>query len=70
MNKTYTTVSGDLWDSIAYKVLGDEKYTDKFIKANLQYRHTVIFAAGVVLNIPDTETEYSAQLPPWKRGIL
>ncbi|MBU5438287.1 tail protein X [Tissierella sp. MSJ-40] len=69
MSKTYTTVSGDMWDTIAYKTLGDEAYTDKFIKNNIQYRDIVIFPAGIVLDIPDVETEFSAKLPPWKRGL-
>lgn len=70
MSKTYTTISGDMWDIIAYKTLGDETYTDKLIKNNLQYRNVVIFPAGVVLDIPDIETQFSAKLPPWKRGII
>ena len=32
--KTYTTVQGDLWDSIAYKTLGSVHYTDKLMAAN------------------------------------
>lgn len=70
MPRTYTTVSGDMWDAVAYKAMGDEKHTDKLMKANLQYRDTVIFSAGVVLDIPDVEPTYSAALPPWKREIL
>ena len=38
MTKTYTTISGDTWDIVAYKVFGDEGYTDKIIKANLQHK--------------------------------
>lgn len=67
MNSTYTTVSGDMWDSIAFKALGNEIYTDRLIKANLQYRETVIFPAGVVLMLPAIEPESSAALPPWKQ---
>ena len=29
MQKTYTTVQGDMWDSIAYKQLGSTSYTDQ-----------------------------------------
>lgn len=68
MTKTYTTTSGDMWDTVAYKVLGNEAYTDKLIQCNLQHRHTVIFPAGIVLDIPDVEAEFAADLPPWKRG--
>ena len=35
--KTYTTVQGDMWDSIAYKQLGDTAHTDKLMNANLRY---------------------------------
>lgn len=70
MSKTYTTISGDMWDTIAYKMLGNEAYTDKLIKNNVQYRHVMVFQAGTVLDIPDVEAEVSVELPPWKRGIL
>lgn len=70
MSKTYTTISGDMWDTIAYKTLGNEAYTDKLIKNNLQYRHVTVFQAGTVLDIPDVEEEVSVELPPWKRGII
>ena len=63
MIKTYTTISGDTWDIVAYKVFGDERYMDKIINANLQHRETVIFPAGVTLQLPRTP----AGLPPWKK---
>lgn len=69
MNK-YTTISGDMWDGIAYKQMGNEKYMDILIKNNLKYRHVVVFSAGVALNIPEVQEEVSMQLPPWKRGIV
>ena len=68
MSNTYTTTSGDMWDSIAFKVWGGESHTDKLIKANLQYRDIYIFPAGIVLKIPTIEPEASASLPQWKRG--
>ena len=68
MSNTYRTISGDMWDSIAFKALGSESYTDRLIKANLQYRETVIFPAGVVLMLPTIEPEASATLPPWKEA--
>lgn len=70
MIKTYTTIQGDMWDSIAYKVLGDEKYTDKLIQYNLQYHHIVVFPAGIVLDIPEIEAEFIVGLPPWKQGVI
>jgi phage tail protein X len=66
----YITVSGDMWDSVAYKIWGNEMYTDKLIKSNLQYKNVFIFPAGITLNIPGIETKTSADLPPWKQVVL
>lgn len=65
---TYTTVQGDMWDSIAHSQLGDSKYVDVLMTANAQYRKTYIFPSGVELIIPDVNTVYeSDDLPPWKK---
>lgn len=66
--RSYTTTSGDMWDYIAYKTLGNELYMCKLIEANPKYRHMTIFPAGVVLTIPEIEkAEEIRNLPPWKR---
>lgn len=65
--KTYTTVDGDMWDLIAYRELGSERYTAALMEANVQHLHTVIFSAGVVLTLPEITTPLPASLPPWKR---
>jgi Phage Tail Protein X. len=70
MNKTYKTVSGDMWDKIAYKQMGSVLYTDKLIKANADYAAIFVFPAGVVLTIPAVEEKQNMELPPWKRGML
>lgn len=70
MNKTYTTIQGDMWDKIAYEQMGSTLYMDKLVKANIGHAATVIFPAGVVLTIPAVGTEPDMQLPPWQRGIL
>lgn len=70
MTKTYTTISGDMWDKIAYEQMGSVLYMDKLIKANVKYAALYIFPAGVVLTIPAVEDEPSMELPPWKRGLL
>ena len=36
--KTYRTVQGDMWDSIAFAQLGSEAYTDRLMNLNRQYR--------------------------------
>lgn len=68
MAKTYITNSGDMWDVIAKKTLGNEMQTDALIKANIEHRHIFIFPAGVKLTIPDLPIKLSNGLPPWKRG--
>lgn len=69
LNNTYTTVSGDTWDIVAYKAYGNEMYMDTLIKANIEYKDIYIFPAGVVLNLPEIELTVSESLPPWKQGV-
>lgn len=64
---TYTTVQGDMWDSIAHSQLGDVSYTDKLMKLNIEYQKYFIFPAGIKLKLPDIPEEVPATLPPWKR---
>ena len=68
MSGTYTTKSGDMWDSISYELTGSHAYTEELQKANLQYADVYIFTAGIVLAVPDFDTilDYES-LPPWKR---
>jgi phage tail protein X len=68
MAKTYRTVQGDMWDSIAKKALGSESYMSTLIEANYDQRETVIFPAGVMLNLPSIASPTPTKLPPWKRG--
>ena len=46
MLDTYTTISGDTWDIVAYKAYGNEMYMDMLIKANIEHKDTYIFPAG------------------------
>lgn len=66
---TYTTVQGDMWDSIAHKLAGTENVAAQIIEANLDKSGIMIFSAGVKLNIPEfnnfaADEEY---YPPWKK---
>lgn len=68
--KTYTTVQGDMWDSIAYQQLGSVAYTHQLLRLNQQYHDIYIFPAGVVLTLPEvdvTTDTAAAALPPWKQ---
>lgn len=64
---TYTTKSGDTWDTIAYEILGDCRYTEDLINANREYLTTFIFSAGVKLKIPEIEKKKTKNLPLWRR---
>ena len=68
MAKTYTTVQGDMWDSIAFAQMGSVDHTDKLMNANLRYREYYTFPAGIVLVLPDIPENTSNTLPPWKQA--
>lgn len=65
--KTYTTIQGDMWDSIAFAQMGSVDYTDQLMNANQKFRDYYIFPAGVVLSIPDPVPPVSDAMPPWKQ---
>lgn len=68
--KTITTIQGDTWDLLAFRIYGNECLMHILINANIEHRKTVIFPAGVVLQVPEIETvtaDYVKNLPPWKQ---
>ena len=65
--KTYTTMQGDAWDAIAYRLWGEERLFMELIKANPEHLDTVLFPAGVVLTVPDRPVKtVPLELPPWR----
>jgi len=68
MSDTYTTVAGDCWDLIAYKVYGDELKADWLMKNNLPLLDTFIFDSGVSVNTPELPQEETSQAaaPAWR----
>ena len=69
MNKTYTTIEGDMWDKIAYEQMGSVLYMDKLVKANAGHAATVIFPAGVVLTIPRWKMKWICSFRRGKGGF-
>ncbi len=64
----YTTMQGDAWDSIAYRLWGDERLFMELVNANPDHLDTVIFPAGVKLNVPERPTAaIKLELPPWRK---
>ena len=79
MSKTYTTIQGDMWDSISHQVYGDvkfafsqlgsEAYTDRLMNLNPQHLGYYTFPAGIVLKLPDPAEDVGDALPPWKQVV-
>lgn len=67
MSSTYSTVQGDMWDLISYRVYGTEKHVKNLLEANPQYRNVVVFPPGLTLICPDIPSSVSSILPLWKR---
>ena len=64
----YSTIQGDMWDYIAYKVYGNEKYINLLLEANQQYRNYAVFPQGITLICPDVPQDSGPEyLPPWRQ---
>ena len=48
----YTANLGDTWDTVAYKVCGDEFECDALRRANRPYSDVLVFDGGELLIIP------------------
>ena len=67
MSKTYITIQGDMWDSIAFSQRGSVAYTDKLMNLNPQHLGYYTFPAGIVLKLPDPVENVNDAMPPWKQ---
>ena len=68
MAATYTTIQGETWDQIAYKVYGGEEYAAFLMANNYPFLDILVFSAGTVLNTPGLPEEEDGELPPWRLG--
>lgn len=66
MSKTYTTIQGDTWDLIAYKLYGSEKYMKNLIEANWPLLEILVFSSGTVINVPDIPEDSDEDAPFWR----
>lgn len=66
MSKTYTTIQGDTWDLIAYKLYGSEKYMKNLIEANWPLLEVLVFSSGTVINVPDIPEDSGDDAPFWR----
>ena len=53
----YTASFGDTWDTVAYKVCGDEFECDAMRRANRPYSDVLVFDGGESLIIPSDISE-------------
>lgn len=63
MEETYTTISGQTWDQIAYEVYGDEYCCDALMDANRELLDYFVFPEGIVLKLPPAEAMTENQVP-------
>ena len=66
MLDTYTTIQGDTFDMISKKIWGDEKLMHHIMKANPGHQETILFSAGITLNIPELNETETLSLPTWR----
>lgn len=66
--ETYTTIQGETWDEIAYKVYGSEGYAALLMESNYPLLDILVFSAGTVLRTPALPEDTDAELPPWRTG--
>lgn len=69
MAKTYTTKAGDMWDQIAYMVMGSTRHQDELMMANQEWIWHYLLPGGIRLTVPEVQQPESDSLPPWKRGV-
>lgn len=67
MAGTYTTIQGDTWDLIAYRLYGAEKYMRYLFEANWPQADVLVFPSGTVLNVPDPPEEVDEDAPFWRQ---
>jgi phage tail protein X len=68
MESTYTTIQGDTWDIIAYRVYGSEKYIGYLMQSNFDLLDIFIFSSGTIIKTSALAETTSAisDLPIWR----
>lgn len=64
---TYTTIQGDTWDLIAFRLFGSEKYMRYLIEANWDYADVLVFSSGTVITVPELPEEIDETAPFWRQ---
>lgn len=66
MATKYTTVQGDTWDLISYKVYGSEKYIGNLMQANFALLDYTVFPSGLIIVVPVLPIEETDDAPEWR----
>ena len=66
MAKVYKTRAGDVWDSIAREVYGDEMHVSFLMENNQEQLGYFVFPEGIGLRVEELPEEGSP-LPDWRR---
>jgi hypothetical protein len=61
----YSALQGEMFDQIALKLLGAEKYANLLIGANPLYHKVIRFDGGEVLIVPAVPTNVVVGAFPW-----
>lgn len=69
MGAIYTTIQGDTWDLISFKLFGSEKYMKNLIEANWPLLETLVFSSGTVITVPDLPEESDEDAPFWRQTV-
>lgn len=71
--QTYRCSAGEMFDSIALVLYGDEKYACELLMANPEQSLTQVFTGGEVLQLPIVATPVNdigaitmSEIAPWK----
>ncbi len=64
---SYTSIQGDMWDLIAKKVYGDERYMSILLSANPSISEYSVLPAGLNIVCPSISAETVTIVPPWRK---
>lgn len=65
-----TTVQGDTWDAIAFRLWGPrgEVLCDRLMALNPEHRETLYFSGGISLRVPEIEDTVTLVVPFWQEA--
>ena len=66
----YTTVGGDMFDDISYRIYKSERFAPALMRVNPAYFGVVKFDAGIVLNVPAVASSQNISKVPWGALIV